>query len=52
MSCLADLTKHASVVFFLTHVKKPTQQIGGHIGDPHNRHILDPFLPWQMGING
>jgi len=33
MSYLDDLTKHASVVFFLTHVTKPTQLIGDHIGE-------------------
>jgi hypothetical protein len=41
MSCLANLTKHASVVFLLTHVTKPTQQIDDHTRDWYQIH---PYL--------
>ena len=41
MSCLEGLSKHASVVFLLTQVTKPTQHIDEHTGD---RYQIPPYL--------
>jgi hypothetical protein len=41
MSCLADSSRHVSVVVLLTQVTKPTQRIGDHTG---NRYQIPPYL--------